>query len=341
MKMTNLSLLLNLPTFNRNLLIGNGFSIAASGRFDYSSLFDLADFSRVPWVKNIFTSLPTTNFEFVLNMLNCAQIVNKAAGSIDESERDVQALSSLVDVFIDTLGSIHPDNKVSYGSYDIMTDKQYKKNGEFLKKFNMIFTLNYDLLLYWSILENKLERKFKDNFSIRDSEIAGLCFNESYLNETCLWFLHGALHLRTDNKGMAYKIVNKNDNSILKQLKDSLSRLEYPTIVFEGSDNDKRLLINSNRYLSIASKVFSNSYGTLFTYGFSFSDNDEHVIESIKKSAISVLCVGLRGTIKNNSKIFEKCEGIKSAANHAFEHGYRAERLVVYYYNTMENVAIW
>lgn len=341
MKMYDLKLLLDKPVLNRGLLIGNGFSIAASPRFKYSSIFNCADFSKISWVKNIFTSLSTENFELILNMLKSAQLVNKAAGNIEESENDAKAHSALVDIFIDTLGEIHPDNKIIYRSFECITVEQFEANGKFLEKFNVIFSLNYDILLYWSILENKLEYKFKDNFSIKDRNRSGLSFNESFLNCTSLWYLHGALHLRTDSKGMAYKIVANQDSSILNQLKESMSLFEYPTIVFEGSDEEKQLSINSNRYLSIANKVFSNSYGALFTYGFSFNENDDHIIEAIKKSAISVLCVGLHGTIKKNQKIFEKCEGLKSTANHNFNTGSRASRLEVYYYNTNECGNIW
>ena len=153
--------------------------------------------------------------------------------------------------------------------------------------------------------------------------------------------MHGALHLRTDHTGLTYKVVHIENNSILDQLRESLEKSIYQTIVFEGTDKEKRFKINTNRYLSIANSVLSNSGGCLFTYGFSFNKNDDHILESICKSSIHTLCVGLRGTTDQHQEILGECAKLKAYADISFRSNCRATPLDVYYYDTTQMDNIW
>jgi hypothetical protein len=52
---------------NKHLLLGNGFSIALKPDiFSYGSLFENADFSSAPHIKQLFDALGTQDFEIAI-----------------------------------------------------------------------------------------------------------------------------------------------------------------------------------------------------------------------------------------------------------------------------------
>lgn len=295
---------------NRSLLLGNGYSIAASTSFAYASLLECAQFSTSSWIKNIFNTYNTCNFELVLEMLMHAHKINFCSGNIIEARKDIDARQELTHIFIKTLMDIHPNNIIPLTCNYIITKGMFFNNGNFLSLFSNIFTLNYDLLLYWSILDNNLISKFYDGFNYH--HMGKLYFNN--LLCTNIYFLHGALHLRQSPNGIAYKI-HHNDVNILNQLGDDINNNIYPIIVFEGTDEEKINTIMNNNYLFTAYNSFSSISNTLFTYGFSFNPNDNHILEAIKKSSITQLYVGIYGSIDDNKDIVERCNSLQFYTN--------------------------
>ena len=60
----------------KHLLLGNGFSIALRPDiFTYGSLYENADFSAGPYVKELFKALNTQDFEIVIKHLQDAATV--------------------------------------------------------------------------------------------------------------------------------------------------------------------------------------------------------------------------------------------------------------------------
>lgn len=290
-----------------NLLLANGFSIAANSCFNYGTILSKSDFSSGnEWIRNIFTEYNTNNFEFILEVLSHAKTISKCAGYSDISKKYENARKQLITIFINTLRRIHPWSQE-------ITGNQNENNKSFLNNFNQIFTINYDLLLYKSINHNELTDKFKDGFRRQD----GTCFFDEDYDKTNIWFLHGALHLRSHIDGRVYKITYRGDTgeTILEQLRDDVQNGKYPLMVFEGTTEEKQKKINSSQYLMIAHNTFSKISGALFVCGFSFNDNDTHILEKIKKSSITNLCVGIYGDIDSdaNNKIKEKCILIDNA----------------------------
>ncbi len=284
-----------------NLFLANGFSIAANSCFNYETILNKSDFSSGnEWIRNIFTKYSTNNFEFIIEVLSHAEIINDCAGHRDISNEYKTARKNLITIFINALRKIHP---WSQG----ITDEQNRNNKTFLNLFDQIFTTNYDLLLYKSINHNDLTRKFKDGFLKQDDTF----FFDADYDNTNIWFLHGALHLRSNIDGRVYKITYRGDTgeTILEQLRDDVQNGKYPLMVFEGTTEEKQKKINSSQYLMIAHNIFSKISGALFICGFSFNDNDTHILEKIKKSSIKKLCVGIYGDINSdaNKKIKEKC----------------------------------
>jgi hypothetical protein len=59
-----------------HLLLGNGFSIALKPDiFSYDSLYENADFSKIPHVPKVFSALGTQDFEIVIRQLQDAATV--------------------------------------------------------------------------------------------------------------------------------------------------------------------------------------------------------------------------------------------------------------------------
>lgn len=63
-----------------------------------------------------------------------------------------------------------------------------------------------------------------------------------------------------------------------------MNRKEYPIFVTAGNADEKLNHIMHNKYLSTCYDNLSNITGSLVTFGFSFSDNDTHIITAINRA---------------------------------------------------------
>lgn len=134
-----------------NLLLGNGFSMNVSTSFRYESLLDLFDgrpVGRYKCTKDIFDKLETSNFETVLKAIYHALIV-----SIDNEDALNTLYSDVRSALISAVKSIHPQ----------FENVQVKDIAKELCYYRNVYTTNYDLILYWVIL-NELSDKFIDFF---------------------------------------------------------------------------------------------------------------------------------------------------------------------------------
>lgn len=199
-----------------------------------------------------------------------------------------------------------------------MAREQFETNRIFLNHFaresiqGCIFTLNYDLLLYWSLLEGGLTRLLRDSFSYNNMYTHDYTTQNdctTYENSTNLFYLHGALHLRTDLYNDTYKIT---DEKLPSRLEPDLNNNTFHTIVFEETTEEKMQKILNNKYLTVAYNTLNNVCGSLFTYGFSFSQNDQHIIDAILNSRLENFYVGLYGGEHSgeNRNIHGICGGI-------------------------------
>jgi hypothetical protein len=101
----------------------------------------------------------------------------------------------------------------------------------------------------------------------------------------------------------------------MAQIKDALDQGMYPLIVAEGTSEQKKEKLNKSAYLLRGLKSIASISDALFVYGFSFSDNDEHILIKIQKGKINKLCIGLYGDprTKHNKKIILRVQKIKEA----------------------------
>lgn len=295
----------------RHLLLGNGFSIACrSDIFTYGSLFEQADFSSAPRLPAVFKAVGTTDFEHVIKMLEDASRVvpvysRKAVRVAKRMATDAQALK---DILIRTVANNHPNipNDVA--------DEQFWACRRFLSYFlgdankdGKVYTLNYDLLLYWTLMhkdmgfEDPVNLAANDGFG-RDEDTEPEYVNwmgESGAHAQRVHYLHGALHLFDAGAELQkYTWVNTG-KPLLDQAREAMSENKFPLFVAEGKSNQKLAKIKHSAYLHHSYKSFSSQMAqrndALFIFGHSLASNDNHVLKKIARGRISQVYVGLYG----------------------------------------------
>ena len=135
---------------NRHVLLGNGFSIALRPDiFTYNTLYEKAMESGrlTSEMQKVFDQLGTTDFEQVMEALqNAAALIRYYEESnpklATQLEKDAELLR---DVLAETIAANHPARP-----YEV-SEEQHASCRRFLSNFTgSIYTLNYDLLLYWT-----------------------------------------------------------------------------------------------------------------------------------------------------------------------------------------------
>jgi len=321
----------------KHLLLGNGFSIACKPDiFTYQTLYKQADFSTVPNAKAIFEALNTTDFEIVVKALEqSASILNVYDPTQrklrDQLSRDANSIKHLL---IDTVAKNHParPNEIS--------DDQYRRCRKFLSHFidrnrnekGSVYTLSYDLLLYWALMHREegelydfhiddgFNREFL-GFEESDGE-ASFVPDVTWQGETQshyqnIYFLHGALHLYDKGDELQKYTWIDTGVAITDQARFSIDQGYYPLFVSEGDTESKLTKIKHSAYLHKAYRSYiantNQKKAAFFTYGFSFSGNDEHIIKGLKTGKNKFIAVGIYG--KPDSKENKRIIGLAESLN--------------------------
>ena len=298
----------------RHLLLGNGFSIACRSKiFAYESLFKEADFSSDSRLKKVFDAVGTTDFEHVIKMLEDASHVvpvylDKETKAAEQMRADAENLKNIL---IETVAKNHPE------SSDKIDDEQFRACRQFLSYFlgsdnkdGKVYTLNYDLLLYWALMyedtgfEAPIHLNLNDGFG-RDKYTEPQYVNwmgESTARGQCVHYLHGALHL-FDAGGELQKYTWANTGKpLLKQAQEAMQEDKFPLFVAEGESTQKVIKIKHSAYLYHSYKSFSSQMekpkDTLFIFGHSLANNDQHILKKIAQGRVEQIYVGLYGPEK-------------------------------------------
>lgn len=278
----------------RALLLGNGFSIAQAGdgRFGYSSLLDKAELDPDGPILKVFKTLDTLDFEVVMHALQYAAQIEDAYGYSDKGEKFRADSISVREALIHAVRAVHP------GAQFEIPDKQKQSCGVFLRNFDSIFSLNYDLLLYWVIL-NTVSDRFSDGFSLGESVEGFRTFNKEAPCNT--FYLHGALHLFLGERRQTLKRTVTSTTIINHIAKTIQDRKQLPLFVAEGLSSKKMERINSIPYLRHAYETFSFLKGTLLVFGHSLSENDHHLYDAVfrKESGIKKVIICVHAPEKN------------------------------------------
>lgn len=285
----------------RSVLLGNGFSIEWNPSvFRYSSLYNEAKLQGLSTRKEeLFEALDTQNFEKVIEHLRAAAKLADLYKSGDPQlstvlRRDAKVVRlGLADVIADR----HPSTAKD------VTDNEVESAREFLAHFDRIFTVNYDLLLYW-VLNRSDNSKYhpprEDGFEWPTTKRRRKLIWKRKTADRCqrIFYLHGGLHLFIEQRRLC-KLKYSATKSIIEQVRGRIIGNHYPLVVTEGSSTDKIARIGRSPYLTYVHRAFKELAGTLFIHGLSLSPNDDHIHAALesKNSQVETLYVSIHGNI--------------------------------------------
>lgn len=325
----------NSENTQRNLLLGNGFSIACEPDiFNYESLYAEASATvrkDMPEVHGLFESLGLKDFEAIILMLKHAHQVlpfymPKAKTA---SGKMLKHLNELKQILLTTIADNHPKYPAS------VSDDKFFSCRKFLAHFihpdigGRVYTLNYDLLLYWTLMHDepgdveKIELFKNDGFGKDEPDDDYVIWvNETHTRDQRVFYLHGAIHLfDKDAELEKYTWVNQGV-PLIEQAREALQDDKFPLFVAEGKSWDKLRKIKYHPYLHHCYKSFLQcckegrgaNPKSLFIHGHSLADNDSHIIERIGKGSISSLYVSIYGgpDSQENRKIIARTQSLAS-----------------------------
>lgn len=238
--------------------------------------------NNVSSVNNIFTK--DCSKPRLLNTLKeYLETFEKKINTLNQDQY-VKCYAEIQKLLIETISKVHPETHQDFFSDDILAHSAF----HFLQNFHSIHTLNYDLLLYWVIVQFSQKNQFNDGFINNQ-------WNSQNKDQN-IFYLHGALHIFQNHR--EDKIIklsySQEKGSLTTQLKEELDRLNYPIYVTEGKSENKSKTIKKNQYLKHCFKTLKHLQGTLFIIGHSLSEFDQHIFKEIfKNSKISKCFVGI------------------------------------------------
>lgn len=295
----------------RHLLLGNGFSIACRPKiFTYGSLFEKADFSAIPELPKVFKALGTTDFELVIKALeDSSRIVPIYGTKLARTPAKMAKHAELLkDILIQTVANNHPNipNEID--------DIQFWGCRQFLAHFlggenpnGKVYTLNYDLLLYWTLMHD--DNPFGDSIDLatndgfgRDEDTEPEYVNwqgESSAHAQRVHYLHGALHLFDSGPELQKYTWINTGRPLLEQARDAMSQGKFPLFVAEGESHQKLTKIKHSAYLHHSYKSFAAQMeqrnDALFILGHGMGDNDRHILKKVARGKTAQIYVGVHG----------------------------------------------
>jgi hypothetical protein len=292
----------------RHLLLGNGFSIDCSDEFKYNSLYEKANLQQVcPAVHSFAENNNLYDLEKIIGVLQDSRELLESYAQHDGNSGDCQrCLDNIKEhirvvkaAFVSAIKTVHPASPE-----DVDCLRAYK----FLSHFNQIFTLNYDLLLYWTLMrgwENERNEitclgyeaddpRFCDGFGKRDGRLIWLV---ERAKKVTVWYLHGALHFFYDYRSYDLEKLSYETKegcvNLLEQIHQNIDVEKLPLVVAEGSSRRKKFQIDQYSYLQHAYNALKTLKGVLFTFGVSFREEDDHILEAIHESKLSDVYIGV------------------------------------------------
>ena len=302
----------------RHLILGNGFIIALRPDiFHYGSLFSKADFSGHPSLPRVFEVLDTQDFEIAIRHLEAGSKLAEIYGP--QSPTMALAMSAdaaaLKEILVQTIAKNHPNVP---GEVDV---SKFWSCRNFLRYFvgrsndGQVFTLNYDLLLYWALMQedNPFDagaEKLRPNDAFGNDEDDPQADYVVWQGETAahsakIHFLHGALHLFDAGNDLQKYTWIRTNQRLVDQARSALATGKFPLFVSEGSSAQKKTKIRHNAYLYQGFKqLVSNALQPsvcFFIHGHSIAENDDHILRRLGTAKFPKLYVSLFGDINSET----------------------------------------
>jgi hypothetical protein len=276
----------------KHLLMGNGFSMSYdSDIFSYNALSKFIYELKDKELHQLFDILNTNNFELMMQQLDNAAQIAIVFGANNTVVSKIKSASVLLkSSLIDAIKELHPEHVFEVPESKSQACATFLKS--FLEENGQIFSTNYDLLLYWVLMRNQLDR-MGDGFGRETDDTDEWIEPEERNWSELRWglnkstqsihYLHGALHL-FDTGIDIIKEEYTNEHFLLENVKARMAKKEYPIFVTAGSSKEKLTHIMHNKYLANCFESLSTISGTLICFGFGFGSYDEHIIKAINKA---------------------------------------------------------
>ena len=279
-------------TTKPHLLLGNGFSMAYEKRkFSFTSLLNSAIRSKIikkkDFIYKVFEKLETADFESVMKMLDNSQKIIKVYNGEQELIKKISKDSKQLKIhLVKIITNNHPKICTE------VSDESKKACVNFLKPFKNIYTLNYDLLLYWATMFDD-SQEFKDGFGENDYSIHKNYVVYKNRNGMKVHYLHGGLHIFDAGSEIIKKTYSKTGIKLVDQIKENLDKNIYPIFISEGDSNQKLTKILHNSYLNHCYKSLRTIGGDLVILGTQLKKNDAHILEAILENRVKNIYIGV------------------------------------------------
>lgn len=279
--------------YNGTILLGNGASMAVSPRFGYGSLLEhVTQRERLAEdVRRLFDFFRTEDFELILRIVWQATNVNKSLGIEDARTRE--AYLRIRECLIQAVRDVHPEHDE--------VNEQLPYIYEFLKRFNTVISLNYDLIVYWTMaygLDINDRHQFKDCFLARGlfeqdwQRLRGMYGNER--SNTLVFYPHGSLILCRNRVEQECKIHIRGAGLLESILQRWQSEEVVPLFVSEGTHEQKANAIQSSFYLStVYREVLAEPRENLVILGWGMGEHDVHLLKRMAVSGIQRVAVSV------------------------------------------------
>ncbi|MFT9161630.1 MAG: DUF4917 family protein [Acetobacter sp.] len=280
--------------YGGTIILGNGSSVAVSPCFGYSSLLENAQEKCLLTedVYRLFNFFSTYDFELILRLVWQASNINNALSIPDN--RTHNAYLNVRESLIKAVRDVHPE----YITIINQLPSMYK----FLKSFNTVFSLNYDLLVYWTITYGF---NIDDGHRFKDCFLNGGVFHDDWKkfyepynyherSNTLVFYPHGNLALCRNLIEQEIKI-HARDSSLLESILNNWRTEQYvPLFVSEGTMEQKITSIQSSYYLStVYREILTSPRSTLTIYGWGIGNHDRHLLKRMQGCGIQRVAVSV------------------------------------------------
>ncbi|MEJ8674101.1 DUF4917 family protein [Chromobacterium amazonense] len=291
------------PAYN-SIIVGNGLSISIANDFRYGTLFNHA--VELGWIdedaKSLFEYLKTENFEEALRALSESNDVLKIMTK-SENIKLKDAHDKIRQSLINSIGGLHKN----YHS----VEHSIKKLALKIKEFDYVFSLNYDLLMYWAVIESNKSSKnsVKDCFFPTGFPSDWKKYKTPYpgnTKSTLIFYPHGNMSII--KKGNTEIKAKAEVDHLLSVISGHISNDEKPIFISEGTSARKLQSIAGSQYLS---KVYFECMGEIgdnvAIHGWSMSENDKHLIDRVLMSnKLRKVALGVNGLDDRKTKEWER-----------------------------------
>lgn len=269
----------------QTLITGNGMSINIWPRFGYSSLYDKAGLSADD--RAVFTACGSTNFEEVLARLAETRQILRA------THRRTRWVKRLYGDIRTGLFQAVRDSHVPRAQ---LPDATLLAVAAHLDCYTKVFTLNYDMLMYWSHMYALGSGSAIDmaDFMWGAAQFDPLD-TELFAGRTGVYYLHGGLHLWRDRSTGIVGKWTHDGQSILRRIEDeyTVSSGRQPLFISEGTSQSKMRAIRGSDYLSFAHQELADDESNTVVFGTLLGEFDAHIADALKSGQRRVLAFSI------------------------------------------------